>query len=1857
MNQETIVRTQQLKKKQRIRSRLQKVVMVLACVVVFCTTYALILPAITTPTETYCGVEEHVHEDSCYEQISAGAPALICNLQKLNVHVHEPGCWNQEHRLVCGKADYVAHSHDSRCYDALGGLACSLEERTTHTHSDQCYELVASETAAIHVHDDSCYTDGEPVLTCTTPEAEAHSHDAGCYIRGETLLCTETAEEHVHEDLCYEQVLQCVVEETPGHSHGEGCYTVAKELTCGLTEDETTATEESNSFGTPGTMVLVCTEAVAEVHTHNDDCFEAPQQTLTCPLAEDGHHVHGERCYGMWELRCEKEEHVHQNACYSNPESDLEYPSDWEKTFAEVELRGLWQQDVLAVARTQLGYTESEKNYVVTENGVQKGYTRYGEWYGDPYGDWCAMFVSFCMHYSGVEGIPIHSGCTPWIRELRDMNLFREQGTYRPEVGDIIFFDWENDGLSDHVGLVAEYKEATDGHPAELVTIEGNASNRVRYVSYDPKDVRIAGYGQLSRNRLVHTYCGIDEHTHDTACYDEAGALLCTLEEHVHDETCNSYKVVYYDNILRTFAYIEGADNLPQDLSLKVTLVDPEKDPKAYGSMSVALSEEMASHTQYVGDSAFYSLQLFSEGEPYELPEGATVRVEMTFHQPVFSPEQMENSNGVHTYLITPDPEATEPETEAETEAEIEATVSGGVPEQNTEELLDDKATENTDNTENTVPSETEGEDTPPKKQTMTLNNGVETTEAETESEATEATEVENELIPVYQAQPAKEEQILEIDSGITGVNFRTGEIGVVALAITRETVNGTFWERVSSTDQLVAGETYMIVSAQGNMALRGDNSNSATQVTVTTVKGNEDYYIITGSDDTNLHWQFTKSGSNYTIKNVGSSNYVYLGQTGSWFNRQTYVIYSSSANLTVTYQAKEKVWQIKNGNYFLKNTGSGNFVRESGEDLSSDDQYYPGDYYFDASMLIFKLSSVTELNVPEDVMDDSTVGDESGTVPEKPNYNDIIDPSGSKTGATTLTGTTATGAATVNGQYYSDPATSDIESNYRKDTVAEQEENDGRVLSDKSVIYMDDDYGAFGNYDANTFGVTLSAMGQQYKTEHGDVVKTPVDVVFVLDVSGSMSKIVSDDDELQDSDSERMKRMVPAVNKAIAEIMDQNDENRIGVAIYSGGAWELLPLDRYTATNDEYFVHTDGSEYHAHEGTGNSYNNRMYLLGGSTLKNSAGVSFANIGQDAVQGFGTYTQAGIAVGRQIFEDVPVEDTTYETTIGTGENEQTVKVQRQPIFILLSDGEPTYSTNNYMDPLSGPHYGDGNGGEDNAKGIHGYNTVLTANYCKRMVSIHYQKAALFYTVGMGILEEGDDNPAVADEATGDNYKRAVLNPTVENIQNLTTTINQSTTTDQLKKMLNSQYSGGAVEVSCTWPETWSGIPQTMIPVLQGNPYADNYSYADGAYFGEISSEELEEIFHDILLKSLETSPYKFILYETTGIDLKDQIGAGMEIKGNPVLRYNGVNYTATSVNVNGNVTTYVYNHTNTDPYIPGKSVDLTSITVTLTTNTDGTQTVAMHVPSSALPIYTPQVLARTEGEETFFDVQYYYEQLPVRLIYQVGLTRESEERVLALQETGGELVFYTNKWENASDRAYSTLVPADENPFYQTHYHEHHDAKTDNTTGTVPNVCDCSMETDTEVDYRTRVTHSLGNNGKLVFSAEVTEIPVEKKWEGVVADIMNPVVFELYRVTESVSEEGTTVINGIFLAETTLDMNTQWQSIFESVAVPMDENTYYAIVEPYVTGYQAFYDGTLVTFTVGNTPVTGVKVDLEKAQTTPVTVTNVPTMELPETGGEGTAMYTLGGCFLIAAAGIALMYIQSGKGRKGGKAHS
>lgn len=375
---------EQYAKRHKRRRVWQKVVGSLACVVVFITTYMLILPAITMEQTTYCGYEEHQHGEGCFEK-----------------------------QLICGYPE---------------------EPEVSHVHTAECYEQ-------------------EQTLICELEETAGHVHDESCIQRSQTSICTD---------------------DTEGHEHTEDCFETTEVYICGKAEGE-------------------------NGHTHDDSCYETYDVLICEQSEEDPVHTHTEACYEEV-LICEKEEHEHQLACFSDPSADVESEAVWTRNFSDVTLTGDWTKDVLLIAESQIGYQESTRNYIVAEDGRQMGYSRYGDWYGDAYGDWCAMFVSFCLHYAGIpeEVFPQAAGCRTWIRLLEEKELYRSAAEEAPQAGDVIFFDWENDGLADHVGLV--YKVEDDGR---VTTIEGNSSDRVQSVTYHAEDERILGYGLLPANVVL----------------------------------------------------------------------------------------------------------------------------------------------------------------------------------------------------------------------------------------------------------------------------------------------------------------------------------------------------------------------------------------------------------------------------------------------------------------------------------------------------------------------------------------------------------------------------------------------------------------------------------------------------------------------------------------------------------------------------------------------------------------------------------------------------------------------------------------------------------------------------------------------------------------------------------------------------------------------------------------------------------------------------------------------------------------------------------------------------------------------------------------------------------------------------------------------------------------------------------------------------------------------------------------------------------------------------------------------------------------------------------------------------------
>ena len=284
-----LAEARQYRDHQRRRRFWKKIVSVLGCAVVFCTTYALILPAITMEQETICGLEEHIHDERCWSTEPQASARLICTEEQLGLHRHDAGCYDENGLLVCGQADFVLHTHDESCYDSAGALVCPLPEIRAHIHDESCCEQP-------HVHSDGCYTLQQGELLCTVTEGTPHVHSAGCFTATRELTCTQAEEPgHRHTANCYAGTarLTCPLEETPGHIHGADC------------RDETGA--------------LICNLEEYEGHTHGDSCY-TPEQTLTCPLQETEGHTHGDACYQTVTIQvcplAEGEPHVHTDACY-----------------------------------------------------------------------------------------------------------------------------------------------------------------------------------------------------------------------------------------------------------------------------------------------------------------------------------------------------------------------------------------------------------------------------------------------------------------------------------------------------------------------------------------------------------------------------------------------------------------------------------------------------------------------------------------------------------------------------------------------------------------------------------------------------------------------------------------------------------------------------------------------------------------------------------------------------------------------------------------------------------------------------------------------------------------------------------------------------------------------------------------------------------------------------------------------------------------------------------------------------------------------------------------------------------------------------------------------------------------------------------------------------------------------------------------------------------------------------------------------------------------------------------------------------------------------------------------------------
>lgn len=322
---------------------------------------------------------------------------------------------------------------------------------------------------------------------------EEHQHGLQCYMR--QLVCTMQEDEtHVHDDNCYEDRLICQKVE---HVHGQSCYC---DQDAGFTDEYSMEPSEEDEDAivqyTGDTESMVQTEYLdidnADSAIENIDTPELEQEDAGF---SDGLMQTEDFSTGAAELFTDGNIDIEEaeNSTEDRNTTDVECAEIWEASLPQ--LTGEIEQDIVLVAESQVGYQESSENYIVAEDGRHMGYTRYGEWYGEPYGDWDAMFAAFCLYYGGVPDsiVPYEADSTQWIALLEKAGLYRVAEAHEPQCGELIFLKQEDGGTAQlRVGVIAEVSGD------RLWTVEGNSEDKVERLSYERTSAQIQGYGLLS---------------------------------------------------------------------------------------------------------------------------------------------------------------------------------------------------------------------------------------------------------------------------------------------------------------------------------------------------------------------------------------------------------------------------------------------------------------------------------------------------------------------------------------------------------------------------------------------------------------------------------------------------------------------------------------------------------------------------------------------------------------------------------------------------------------------------------------------------------------------------------------------------------------------------------------------------------------------------------------------------------------------------------------------------------------------------------------------------------------------------------------------------------------------------------------------------------------------------------------------------------------------------------------------------------------------------------------------------------------------------------------------------------------
>lgn len=436
--------------------------------------------------------------------------------------------------------------------------------------------------------------------------------------------------------------------------------------------------------------------------------------------------------------------------------------------------------------------------------------------------------------------------------------------------------------------------------------------------------------------------------------------------------------------------------------------------------------------------------------------------------------------------------------------------------------------------------------------------------------------------------------------------------------------------------------------------------------------------------------------------------------------------------------------------------------------------------------------------------------------------------------------------AASVNSNCVADPSTMDSWKDFFSVSGSEiSTDNAGGVWTDKSVFADASAFAGTGisKDNTNSFLVALSAIAANMSIT--GMSHVPTDSILVLDVSGSMNNDRGNNDVAEE--------LVQAANASIKALLATNDNNRVGVVLYSGssgsttnyttGAVVLLPLGRYTTGSDgKYLSYTldDGSEIIG-------LDSDLRIEG--TNKAPTAVSKEVVGA-------TYMQRGIITAMNQF-------------LSEGNSVVVDGQKRKPVMVLMSDGDPSLGSTNFTDPGYNQNRGYNMGTGSGTSAALGFVTQLSAAYAKAQIEEKYGTDALFYTLGIGL-------------SSSDTIALSVMDPGNKNA---------STAVDDFWNDIQTNWRGQVTFKGYNLVDVGERVSLgnnlyvTKIATPLEQNYVDRYFAATGS--GGSLATDLTKAFEEIVgAIQLQTSYYPTLISESEElsgyVSFVDKIGHYMEV---------------------------------------------------------------------------------------------------------------------------------------------------------------------------------------------------------------------------------------------------------------------------------------------------------------------------------------------------------------------------------------